>query len=83
MFVNLPEKAAAPRWRTALYSVTLAFIYLGLLTSIFLSMFSIFARARDPAVATMQKRAMVMAIAFVLVSFPLRMCMTLSASSLD
>ncbi|KAL5226936.1 hypothetical protein ABZP36_015201 [Zizania latifolia] len=76
MFVNLPEKAAAPRRRTALYSITLAFIYLGLLTSMFLSMFSILARARDTAVATMQKRAMVMAITFVLISFTLLMCMT-------
>uniref|UniRef100_A0A0E0BYE4 Uncharacterized protein n=1 Tax=Oryza meridionalis TaxID=40149 RepID=A0A0E0BYE4_9ORYZ len=83
MFVNLPGKqlsaAAAPRWRAAaLYSVTLAFICLGLFTSLGLSMFSIVARPGDAAVARVQKRAMVMAVAFVLVSFTLRMCMTMT-----
>ncbi|KAF0916037.1 hypothetical protein E2562_000666 [Oryza meyeriana var. granulata] len=79
MFFNLPGKQPAAPWRrAALYSVTLAFICLGLFTSLGLSMFSIVARpGADAAVARVQKRAMVMAVAFVLFSFTLRMCMTL------
>uniref|UniRef100_A0A0D9UXP1 Uncharacterized protein n=1 Tax=Leersia perrieri TaxID=77586 RepID=A0A0D9UXP1_9ORYZ len=83
MFVNLPgaknDQPPPPAWRAALQSVTLAFICLGLFTSLGLSMFSIVATAGDgdAAVARAQKAAMVTAVACVLVSFTLRMCMTL------
>ncbi|RLM93321.1 uncharacterized protein C2845_PM08G03060 [Panicum miliaceum] len=61
-----------------LYSAGLAFISLGLFSSLGLSMLSIVAR---PGTAV-QKWGMVVAVASVLVAFTLRMCMVLPAASL-
>ncbi|RLN24464.1 uncharacterized protein C2845_PM07G37130 [Panicum miliaceum] len=61
-----------------LYSAGLAFISLGLFSSLGLSMLSIVAR---PGTAV-QKWGMVVAAASVLVAFTLRMCMVLPAASL-
>jgi hypothetical protein len=87
LFVNLPSKPGvtetANHGCAVLYSVDMAIICLGLFTSLGLSMFSIVKSGTDPAVARVQKRAMVMAVAFVLVSFTLRMCMMLPAASLE
>ncbi|TVU21455.1 hypothetical protein EJB05_31089, partial [Eragrostis curvula] len=92
LFVNLPGKpgtAAAPveehGGAAVLYSLDTAFICLALSTSLGLSMYSIVARSSgtDPAVARVQKRAMVMAVAFVLVSFTLHVCMMLPAAALE
>uniref|UniRef100_A0A0E0JF14 Uncharacterized protein n=1 Tax=Oryza punctata TaxID=4537 RepID=A0A0E0JF14_ORYPU len=73
---NLPASGAG-----ALYSVTLAFICLGLFTSLVLSMYTIVSRPGDAAVARVQKTGMVLALAFVLVSFTLRMWAMLISSS--
>ncbi|XP_052162803.1 uncharacterized protein LOC127779913 [Oryza glaberrima] len=90
LFANLTAAAKAlpppPRLPAggALYSVNLALICLGLLTSLALSIFSILApAARKLAVTKVQKRGMVMAVAFVLVSFLLRISMMLPAASLE
>ncbi|KAG2595187.1 uncharacterized protein LOC120710432 [Panicum virgatum] len=66
----------------ALYSAGLAFISLGLFSSLGLSMFSIVARPGGAAVAAVQKWGMVVAAASVLVAFTLRMCMVLPTASL-
>uniref|UniRef100_A0A0E0AGP0 Uncharacterized protein n=1 Tax=Oryza glumipatula TaxID=40148 RepID=A0A0E0AGP0_9ORYZ len=90
LFANLTAAAKAPPPPPrlpaggALYSVNLALICLGLLTSLALSIFSILApAARKLAVTKVQKRGMVMAVAFVLVSFLLRISMMLPAASLE
>ncbi|EEC81641.1 hypothetical protein OsI_25176 [Oryza sativa Indica Group] len=93
LFANLTAAGKAPTTTPppprlpaggALYSVNLALICLGLLTSLALSIFSILApAARKLAVTKVQKRGMVMAVAFVLVSFLLRISMMLPAASLE
>ncbi|BAD67807.1 unknown protein [Oryza sativa Japonica Group] len=78
MSVNLPASGGAGG---ALYGATLAFVCLGLFASLGLSMYTIVSRPGDAAVARVQKWAMVLALAFVLVSFTLRMWPVLVSSS--
>jgi len=89
LFVNLPGNgkddgvpSASKPGGGALYSAGLAFISLGLFSSLGLSMFSIVARPGGAAVAAVQKWGMVVAAASVLVAFTLRMCMVLPTASL-
>ncbi|GJN32187.1 hypothetical protein PR202_gb20671 [Eleusine coracana subsp. coracana] len=86
LFVNLPTTSKpAGAGVSVLYSVDMAFICLGLFTSLGLSMFSIVAKSgtNPAAVARVQKQAMVMAVAFVLVSFTLRVGMMLPPRSFE
>ncbi|KAG8045923.1 hypothetical protein GUJ93_ZPchr0008g12316 [Zizania palustris] len=74
MSFNLPRRpAVAEKLLAALYGANLAFICLGMFTSLGLSMYSIVARPGDAALAKVQKRAMLLAVASVLASFTLRM----------
>uniref|UniRef100_A0A0E0FHC0 Uncharacterized protein n=1 Tax=Oryza nivara TaxID=4536 RepID=A0A0E0FHC0_ORYNI len=79
MSVNLPASGAGG----ALYGATLAFVCLGLFTSLGLSMYTIVSRPGDAAVAMVQKWAMVLAMASVPASFTLRLCATLPAETLE
>ncbi|XP_052140526.1 uncharacterized protein LOC127760324 [Oryza glaberrima] len=79
MSVNLPASGAGG----ALYGATLAFVCLGLFTSLGLSMYTIVSRPGDAAVARVQKWAMVLAMASVPASFTLRLCATLPAETLE
>ncbi|GJN05576.1 hypothetical protein PR202_ga23217 [Eleusine coracana subsp. coracana] len=85
LFVNLPSNSKPGAGVPVLYSVDMAFICLGLFTSLGLSMFSIVAKSgtNPAAVARVQKQAMVMAVAFVLVSFTLRVAMMLPPRSFE
>ncbi|KAL5221965.1 hypothetical protein ABZP36_026678 [Zizania latifolia] len=77
MASNLLRSLAAaeklPPTSCAVYGANLAFICLGMFTSLGLSMYSIVARPGDAAVAKVQKRAMLLAVASVLASFTLSM----------
>ncbi|XP_006643855.1 uncharacterized protein LOC102721681 [Oryza brachyantha] len=76
MSFNLPAKASG-----ALYVANLSFICLGLFASLGLSMYTVVSTPGDAAVASVQKRGMLLAMASVLAAFTLRIWPGSSSSS--